>query len=249
MPIALILGPTSHPNPFVEYAWDLDLAAGGAPDLTFTDKPPSATFSLYSYGGFGGGARFWSVEFSAPVEWTSIEGKRVADLWGDGTTVIGYSNADNRLMMTDFGENAAGGFHDDVINGRGGNDHLIGDFGKDWLAGGLGNDLLDGGADKDTFAFAEMGPENADVVKDFRRGDTIALDIQGFPALKKVGQLKKKFFDAGDRKADDTNDYVIYHKNRGNLYYDADGSKPGKAMLIAELSGNPKLKAADFDVI
>ena len=45
------------------------------------------------------------------------------------------------------------------------------------------------------------------------------------------------------------NDYLIYNKTTGVLYYDQDGSGSAKAVEIASLSKKLKMTAADFMVI
>ena len=50
--------------------------------------------------------------------------------------------------------------------------------------------------------------------------------------------------------AKDKNDYIVYSKTKGVLYYDADGSgTKSKAVEIATLSKNLKMTYHDFFVI
>jgi len=88
-------------------------------------------------------------------------------------------------------------------------------------------------------------------IADFSRkqGDSISLELDALPALRKLGPLNKKYFDSGNNSADDGNDYIIYHKKAGRLYYDADGNDVGEAVLFAELAAKTKLRASDIDVI
>jgi hypothetical protein len=65
---------------------------------------------------------------------------------------------------------------------------------------------------------------------------------------KKPAQLKKDFFAIGS-KAKDKDDFVIYDKAKGVLYYDADGSGQGKAVEIATLSKKLVMTYKDFFVI
>jgi hypothetical protein len=86
------------------------------------------------------------------------------------------------------------------------------------------------------------------------RDDSIWLDNAIFTKLGTSGsdaspsQLKKGFFTIGD-KAKDRNDYVVYDKAKGVLYYDADGSGAGKQVEIATLSKNLSMTNKDFFVI
>jgi hypothetical protein len=93
-----------------------------------------------------------------------------------------------------------------------------------------------------------------DKILDFSvKYDTIQLDNAIFKKLGsgselKPGKLNKNFLTFG-AKAKDKNDYLVYDKTKGALYYDADGSGSGKAMLIATLSKSLKMTYADFYVI
>jgi Ca2+-binding RTX toxin-like protein len=156
-----------------------------------------------------------------------------------------------------------GGDGHDTLYGEDGDDALYGNEGSDILYGGAGNDTLDGGyggntltgdAGADTFvisAVTNMFQFAISEITDFSRkqGDRIGLDLEAFPVLRKIGPLKKKYFDAGNKHADDGNDYIVYHKKKGNLYYDEDGHGHKDGVLIAEFDHHPKLKAADFDII
>jgi serralysin len=93
-----------------------------------------------------------------------------------------------------------------------------------------------------------------DKVVDFRvKDDTVWLDNAIFKKLGSGSEASPKklsgnFFNIGT-KADDRNDYLIYNNKNGFLYYDADGSGSGKAVLIATLSKNLKMTTNDFFVI
>jgi Ca2+-binding RTX toxin-like protein len=54
-----------------------------------------------------------------------------------------------RIVGTNMGEYLAGGGHDDVIFGLGGNDTLLGGAGDDRIYGGSGNDVITGGSGAD----------------------------------------------------------------------------------------------------
>jgi Ca2+-binding RTX toxin-like protein len=122
--------------------------------------------------------------------------------------------------------------------------------------GQIRGNIFTGGLGKDTFVF-DTKPNrktNLDTIKDFSvADDTIWLDNKVFKKLGKgseanLGKLNKKFFTIAD-KAKDKDDYLVYDRKKGILYYDADGSRAGKAIEIAKLAKNLKLKADDFLVI
>ena len=129
-----------------------------------------------------------------------------------------------------------GSADNDVFKGGVGKDKLGGGLGNDILWGGLGNDTLTGNAGKDIFVFGTKlnKKTNKDKIVDFKvKDDTIWLDNAIFKKLGKKGseltpaKLNKAFFTIGD-KAKDANDYLVYNKTKGVLYYDIDGSG-GKA--------------------
>jgi Ca2+-binding RTX toxin-like protein len=164
---------------------------------------------------------------------------------GDRVTVNGTTGADR----------IAGKSSDDTIKGLAKNDILSGGNGSDQFWGGTGKDVLTGGNGQDIFVFdAALSKANVDKILDFSVvDDTIWLDNKymkklGKGSVSKPGKLNKKFF-AFD-KAKDGNDYIVYVKKTGALYYDEDGSGTKAAVQIATLTKNLKtLSAADFFVI
>ncbi|KAB0266530.1 Calx-beta domain-containing protein [Microvirga brassicacearum] len=154
-------------------------------------------------------------------------------------------------------EYTLGSAFDDVFKGGRSNDKLGGGLGNDILWGGLGKDTLTGGLGKDTFVFnTKLNKKtNKDAIKDFNvRDDSIWLDNAIFKKLGKKGteltpaKLNKKFFTVGD-KAQDANDYLVYNKQKGVLYYDIDGSGAKAAVEIATTKKNLKMTYKDFFVI
>lgn len=151
------------------------------------------------------------------------------------------------LMGNAYSDVIKGGQHRDVFNGAGGDDIL-------W--GGHGHDLLTGGTGKDIFVFDTRGSKrsNSDKIADFKvLDDTIWLDNAVFTKLgngsqSNLGKLKKAFFAIGN-KAKDGNDYLIYNKETGKLYYDADGSGSRAATEFARLKKGLKMTEKDFFVI
>jgi Ca2+-binding RTX toxin-like protein len=138
---------------------------------------------------------------------------------------------------------------DNTINGNGGNDKINGGGGDDKLYGGSGKDALVGGSGKDMFVFnTKLGATNVDTIGDFSvKKDKIVLDDDVFKAGK-VGDLSSGAFSTGT-KAQDASDRIIYDKASGKLWYDADGSGSGKAVLFGVLDKGLNLTAGDFDII
>jgi Ca2+-binding RTX toxin-like protein len=127
---------------------------------------------------------------------------------------------------------------------------VLGNNGANVLNGGLGSDVLVGYGGADTFAFTTaLGANNVDTVADFVHGtDKIALDDAVFTAIGGLGALNANAFVTGTA-AVDADDRIIYDAETGQLFYDADGSGIGAAILFAQLSGSLSLTASDFQVI
>ncbi len=134
---------------------------------------------------------------------------------------------------------------------------IVGNSGNNRITGGAGSDTLSGGDGSDAFVFNTKPNKNTnlDKITDFNvKADSIWLDNKVFTKLGKKGsetspaKLNKAFFTVGS-KAKDKNDYLVYDKKKGILYYDADGSGKGKAVEIASLKKGLKMTAADFFVV
>ena len=159
----------------------------------------------------------------------------------------------NGVKVVSGGAPVEGGVR--VLRGTGGRDVLTGTEANEKISGGLGKDVLTGGAGSDIFVFdTRPNKTNLDTITDYSvADDSIWLDNSVFKKLGKGSEskpqaLNRKFF-AFD-KAKDGNDYLVYVKKTGVLYYDADGSGSGKAVEIAKL---PKklagFSAGEFFVI
>ena len=183
---------------------------------------------------------------------------------GTGTLiekVIGGSASDrmigndvaNNLDGRDGNDQLLGGKGNDSLSGGAGKDILKGEDGNDLLAGGSGMDNLTGGAGKDSFLFntALSSKTNVDTITDFNvLDDIIRLENAIFTALKTVGTLASSAFYASDAGvAHDRNDYVVYDRDGGNLYYDSNGNLTGGSTLVAHLQPNLSLTFKDFLVV
>jgi serralysin len=166
------------------------------------------------------------------------------------TGAAAINGTGNSLNNAITGNSAA-----NVLSGLGGADVLNGGDGNDALYGGAGNDQLIGGAGADDFVFdtALNSSSNKDQLLDFASGqDDIWLDDDIFTSL---GIVSGQTLPAGDfvvgTAALQPDDFVIYNPATGNLYYDADGSGRGSALLVAAIgtTSHPVLANTDFDVI
>lgn len=180
-----------------------------------------------------------------------------------GSDLINGGGGDDTLLGNGDDDVLNGGGGGDVLKGGGGNDELAGGAGKDDLRGGNGDDELDGGDGKDilqgdagadTFVFDQsLDGLKRDVITDFETGvDHIALDAEIYTQLSALvdGTLDPDQFRANKNGiAKDADDFIIYNKLTGMLYYDADGNGEGVAIRVAVLDGGPELHAADFLVV
>lgn len=167
---------------------------------------------------------------------------------GSGTdTLLGIEN----LYGSRFADTLTGNMGANALSGGAGNDVLNGGAGNDALYGGLGNDTLAGGAGVDRFVFntALNATTNRDAITDFSTvDDLIALDNAVFTRLGGSGSLAAGNFRVGTAAAD-ANDFIVYDKAHGSLYYDADGSGAGAKVLFATVTAGLALGAADFILV
>jgi Ca2+-binding RTX toxin-like protein len=189
-------------------------------------------------------------------DWVLGEGFENLELF---EAVSGTGNRLNNVIITHTNEPHA--YH---VEGRDGNDTLLGGEDRDTLLGGNGNDRLSGGANndsltggagKDDFVFdVAPGGENADAVTDFAsRRDRVLLDDAAHHDIGARGRFARndeRFLAAdGATSGQERDDRVIYDTSTGNLYYDTDGSGTGAAQLIGTLQSGAMLAAADITVI
>jgi serralysin len=131
-------------------------------------------------------------------------------------------------------------------------DTIIGSDYANALYGNLGADTLTGNDGEDFFVF-DTAPSagNADTITDFTAGvDSLVFNNAIFTKLGKDGALGVNAFAANDMgAAADRSDRVIYDTVTGEVFYDADGSKSGKAVLVAEIGAGLALTAGDVLVI
>ena len=127
---------------------------------------------------------------------------------------------------------------------------LTGNAGNNTLNGGLGRDTMIGGAGNDTFVFnTALGAGNVDRITDFSvPDDSLRLNDAVFVGLA-TGDLAATAFAANRTgRATDALDRIIYERDTGRLYFDADGSGEGARVHFATLSAGLTLTSADFFV-
>ena len=89
-----------------------------------------------------------------------------------------------------------------------------------------------------------------DTILDFQKGiDRIELDDSVFAGLD-LGKLDASAFVANATGvATSADQRIIYDTDSGQLFYDADGSLGGAAVLFGIVAGHPPLTGADFVVV
>jgi Ca2+-binding RTX toxin-like protein len=133
-----------------------------------------------------------------------------------------YIGSDQGDFITALGDGS-------VVAGRKGDDDLASLGVDSTLKGGKGNDLLlalaehadmNGGQGTDVFAFSFASMAK---IRDFDPSDDlIELNVLGFPGVDE-GFLHGDQFKVGG-KASTEDQIILYQKNKGNLWYDQDGS-------------------------
>jgi VCBS repeat-containing protein len=151
-----------------------------------------------------------------------------------------------------FGENGddqlTGGDGNDSLDGNDGDDVLDGGSGQDYLSGGAGSDVMTGGADADLFDLqsASHGP---DEITDFVGGsDRIRIWESGFGGGLTPG-APVSLVSGSAPVASEASGQFLYDTDDGSLFWDADGTGSGEAVLIATFTNVPSLEASDFFVI
>ncbi len=161
----------------------------------------------------------------------------IAPLVLNGNDTIAGSPDSDLLKGFSGNDVIAGNGGNDFLSGGGGNDVISGNFDDDTLAGGGGRDTLTGGTGIDSFVFdAPPSVKDFYVINDFHTGtDKILIESRFFKNIP-VGSSLTENFVLGT-KAIDANDFIILNPLNGYLYYDIDGAKKDKPILIAKLVG------------
>ncbi len=138
-----------------------------------------------------------------------------------------------------------------ALRGYGGNDTIKALGGNDTVYGGTGNDTVTGGMGQDHFVFdTKPSSTNKDRIVDFNvKDDTIRLENAVFK-VGPNGTLKAgAFWTNKTGKAHDRDDRIIYDKDSGVLYYDADGTGSGKAVAFTTILKNLSMTSKDIYIV
>jgi Ca2+-binding RTX toxin-like protein len=183
-------------------------------------------------------------------------GSVIIEASGEGTDTVKASisttladNVENLALTGSLPINGTGNASANRLTGNSASNVLSGGAGNDVLNGGLGKDTLTGGTGQDIFRFNTSLTANIDKITDYNvADDTIQLGNTLFTKLTTSGVLNIANFKVASTAAD-ANDFIVYNKTTGALFYDADGNGLGTAIQVAVLGINLVLTNNDFIVI
>lgn len=147
--------------------------------------------------------------------------------------------------------NGTGNNQDNLLIGNNGNNSLAGFDGNDIIDGLGGNDAYLGGAGNDIFRLstAPNAKSNVKTIVDFVQGeDAVEINAGAFK-WKDVplgALLAENFGSNADGVAETETQRLVYNNTTGQLFYDADGSGRGKAVLVAVFENAPDLQHTDI---
>ncbi|MEA5163186.1 Calx-beta domain-containing protein [Cereibacter johrii] len=206
----------------------------------------------------GGGGRDVMIGGTGNDTYITNGGDTIVERGGQGVDVVRASvsytlgaQLETLVLTGTANLSGTGNGLSNLLIGNGGANRLNGGGGNDTLSGGGGADLLIGGAGRDSFVFnTRPGPGAIDRISDFNvADDVIHLEnavFRGLPA----GALRGAAFASNlSGQATDAVDRILYERDTGALWFDADGTGEGARVQIAALSAGLALTAADFFVI
>lgn len=158
-------------------------------------------------------------------------------------------NVENLTLTGNAAINATGNGLNNSITGNAAANVIDGGAGHDVLNGGNGDNTLTGGSGVDYFQFRVAG--HIDTITDFNVvDDTIKLDKKVFSVFTNPlpSPIAPGQFVTGTQ-ALDANDFIVYNKTTGAVFYDADGNGAGEAVQFAGVTPGLALTNGDFHVI
>ena len=182
-----------------------------------------------------------------------------------GNDILTGGGDNDRLNGGGGNDRLNGNNGNDILTGGGGNDRLNGGGGNDRLNGGAGNDILIGGRSIDRFIFNsnekfDSNDFGIDTIKNFEpdlrpdedgsQGDLIVLDKSSFTDLgssTRIGFSVDSDFEIvnTNNSIDDSNAFIVYNEESGNLFYKSDG----EYTKFAILNGAPTITEDNFQII
>lgn len=158
-------------------------------------------------------------------------------------------NVETLTLTGNAAISATGNDLNNSVTGNAAANFIDGGAGHDVLNGGSGNNTLTGGSGIDYFQFRVAG--HVDTITDFNVvDDTIKLDKKVFSVFTNPlpSPIAPGQFITGTQ-ALDANDFIVYDKTTGVVFYDADGNGTGEAVQFISVTPGLALTNADFHVI
>ena len=202
-----------------------DTLKGGAGDDTFLMSSRSDTMD-----GGDGYDTIKATQNSTVLYWRHATAVEAVSGTGYGAVDIAGSSGNDTIDLSGI---SLSGIRQ--IDGRDGNDTIIGSSGEDRIVGGNGKDHLTGGAANDMFDFDTIGQSKvgfADVIADFVRGSD-RIDLSTIDASTALAG-NQAFLFIGE---------AAFTGVAGQLRIDT--SQTGKTVIYGDINGN---KNADFQV-
>lgn len=237
---------------------DLTFTGTGNAQLTGNAKDNSITGGIGNDTLNGGkGADAMAGGDGDDIYYVDNELDTVTELFGEGYDTVfssvSYALSDyiEQLVLTGSKHiNGTGNDQDNLLIGTKGNNVLDGLAGDDVLDGLAGNDTYTGGNGEDSFRFsaAPNAKSNVKTITDFESNmDKIEISSTAFKWKGDLGALLEDNFGSNTTGIAETADQrFVYNNTTGELFYDADGSGKGKAVLIALLTDAPDLAYTDI---
>ena len=160
---------------------------------------------------------------------------------GTGDDMLRGRTGDDDIDGGDGDDRLLGGDGADVLTGGAGNDMISAGSGDDTITGGVGRDWIRPGAGADTIIFDAYGLVDADRIRGFDSGeDRLAFDTSVFG----IADLSTAFVVGAE--AVDADDRLIYHRDLGRLWFDADGTGDIAPELVARFDRGTQIALDDL---
>jgi hypothetical protein len=165
-----------------------------------------------------------------------------------GVSIIALG-AEREVKGSAFSDRIIGDAAANWLSGAKGDDRIYGGAGADTLFGGAGHDGLTGGVGADHYTYTNPA-QGGDAVTYFSSADVFRFWGENFGLGSFAGPLAAGRFQArADNKAQDTNDRFIFRTGDDTLWWDSDGTGSKGPVLIADMSNNFSLTAADILIV
>ena len=151
--------------------------------------------------------------------------------------LINGRKGDDQIIGSAIADLLKGGSGNDILEGGLGNDSLEGGDNDDILNGGLGEDTLTGGKGADIFEIIDG--QGFDVITDFSTThDNLIFSTTGW--IDNVVAVSDEMFVLGTAATTSEQNF-IYDQLTGDLFYDSDGNGSNEQIKIASLDSRPNL--------